>query len=257
MVSFRQCILVFTACLFSCAGVSVGKGDAAREREALRNSELLFQSRNWTDRLRAVETLTGKGADIVHFFSDAARDPHERVRIGAIRGLSSIHDSVSFRRILEIAQNEKEPNARWEAYRCLSLFRRLEAAPVFMSAANDPDWLMRETALAGLLDIDDEKTKMESLSLAVDSLSDPNENVRAAVLLHLTLTDLRVYAYISKQLSGGAYYRKPGYLKILLTALAKYKLDKDMRNAVLEYFTHPDPQVRVLALQVIKNSDAR
>ena len=256
MGMLRHCILIASVCVLSCAGVSVG--GAAGEKETLRKSEALYQSRAWTDRIRAIETLAGSsGIETQRFLSRAASDPHERVRIEAVRSLSGIHNDRTFHTILNIAQTEKEPNARWEACRGLASFKRAEAAPFFASIVNDPDWLIRETAVEGLLDIGDEKVRKQSLAVAVEALSDPNENVRVAGLSHLVLTDRRVYAFISKQLSGGTYYRRSGYLKVLLTALAKYKLDKEMRSSVLEYMTHPDPQVRVLALQAVKSSDDR
>ena len=257
MLNLRQGILFLSACLFSCAGISVD-GNAVREKEEVRKSEMLYQSRAWTDRLKAVENVKPVGSiETQRFLSRAAADPHERVRIGAIRGLSLIRNDRSFRTILEIAQTEKEPNARWEAFQALAGFRKADAAPLFASAVNDPDWLMRETSVAGLLDIDDAKTRKESLPLAVEALSDSNENVRIAALSHLTLTDQRVYVFIARQLSGKSYYKRTGYLKVLLATLAKYKLDKEMRSSVLEYMTHPDAQIRVIALQVVKNSDAR
>jgi hypothetical protein len=249
---------VCTVCLISCSGALIIDNTAAKEEARVRKSEELYKSGIWTVREKAVEEAEGcRSKRAEKFLTAAVSDSHERVRISALKVLSGIHTDSAFYTILERARIESETNVRWESLRALAVFRRAEAFPVFMSAFNDRDWLIRETAVSGLLDIRDKKIAKSAVDTAVAALSDPSENVRIAALSHLTATDFRIYQFLSRQVGGGAYYRRTEYLKVMLRALSLYKLDKEMRVSILGYITHPNAEIRVLALQVIRSSDER
>ena len=258
MKLFLSLLCVFAACLVSCSGALIIDGSAAKEEERIRKNQELYKSGVWTEREKAVDSTAGCRSKLAEkFLTAAAADSHERVRISAVKALSGIHTDSAFTTILERARMESDTNVRWESLRALALFRRAEAFPVFVSASNDRDWLIRETAVAGLLDIRDEKVSMLAAESAVAALSDSSENVRIAALSHLKITDQRVYQFLARQVAGGAYYRRTEYLKVLLRALSAYKLDPDMRTSVLGYITHPNAEIRVLALQAIRSSDGR
>lgn len=253
------CVCAFAALLCGCAGLSIADGEASKEIEAhVRSDAQLYQSDVWTVRLGAVEDVSlYRSGSAEKVLVTATEDSHERIRVQALKGLGSFQTEDAFRAVLSKAANEKDGNVRWIALQVLSSYRRADASPVLAEACNDQDWLIRETAISGILDIDDAVIKQRSLELALAALNDPVENVRIAAMAHLTVTDRKVYELLARQIAGGSYYRRTSYLKVLLPALGQYKLDKEIRAAVLLYLTHPVPEIRVLALHVIKNSDEK
>lgn len=254
----RLIILSAAACIVSCSGMPLIDSGSGGEREAVSRSEKLYQSAVWTERLRSVDELSDyRGNDALRFFVRASSDPHERIRIAAVRSLAQIRTGTSYSALLDIVKSDENQNVRWEALKALSPFKRKESAEIFETYLNDSDWLVREASVAGYLAIDDPKIRAGAADIAVTALNDPNESVRIAALNGYSGTDLRVYAFAAKQVAGGAYYRRTGYLKVLLGTLSRYKLDSQMRTAVLQYITHPNGEVRVLALQAVKKSDER
>ena len=254
----RLFILSAASCIVSCSGIPLLDSGSSKEKEAVGRSEKQYQSAVWTERLRSVEELSEfKGNESLRFFVRASTDPHERIRIAAVRSLSQIRTNPSYSALLDIAKADENPNVRWEVLKALLPFKRRESAEIFGTYLNDSDWLVRETSVAGYLAIEDPKIKAGAADIAVTALNDPNESVRIAALNGYSGTDPRVYAFAAKQLAGGAYYRRTGYLKVLLLTLSRYKLDSQMRAAVLQYLTHPSGEIRVLALQAVKKSDDR
>ena len=258
MISARLFILSAAVLLVSCSGMPLLDSGSSKETGAVARSEKLYQSAVWTERLRSVDELSEyRGNGALRFFIRAASDPHERIRIAAVRSLAQIRNNASYEALLNIAKTDENQNVRWEVLKALSPFKRKESAEIFSTYLNDSDWLVREASVSGYLVIDDSKVKSEAADIAVTALNDPNESVRIAALNGYSGTDPRVYAFASKQIAGGAYYRRTGYLKVLLETISRYKLDSQMRTAILQYITHPNGEVRVLALQAVKKSDER
>ena len=254
----RLIVLSAAACIVSCSGMPLIDSGSGKEKEAVARSERLYQSAVWTERLRSVDELSEcRGKDALRFFVRAASDRHERIRIAAVRSLAQMQNNASYGALLDIAKTDENQNVRWEVLKAISPFKRKESAEIFETYLNDSDWLVREASVSGYLSIDDPKVKSEAADIAVTALNDPNESVRIAALHGYSGTDPRVYAFASKQIAGGAYYRRTGYLKVLLETISRYKLDSQMRTAVLQYITHPNGEVRVLALQAVKKSDER
>ena len=257
--SRRICLVCGLAALLGgCSGLSVSD-TASREIESHIESDVkLYQSEFWTDRLKAVEDVSAyRSRSAEKLLISASDDNHERIRIQAIKELGTFWTDKAFQTVLMKASREKDGNVRWIAFQVLSSYKRVDSFPVLAGACNDQDWLIRETVISGILDIDDEAVKQKTADLALAALTDPVENVRIAAMVHLTITDSRVYQLLARQLSSGMYYRRTSYLKALLPALGRYKLDKEIRSVVFQYLTHPVPDIRVLALHVIKSSDEK
>jgi len=257
---------IFLLIVLSVAAVSAASGCAGRsilggpDKDAInrkvKEAETLYNSMDWTLRMKAVNDVSQyETSRAEKLLITACHDPHGRVRIEAIRGLSRYDSLRAFEEIRSIAQEEKDGNIQWTALKALGKFKKAEAAPVFVSAMKNNDWMIREAAIAGLLDIENATVEKLSVPAALNALADQNENVRIAALVHLRIADPKIYKVLSRQAADSKNYTKVTYLKAVLKAISLYRFDRETRKAVVEYITHPNADIRVLALRAVKNSD--
>ncbi|MGL4369175.1 MAG: HEAT repeat domain-containing protein [Spirochaetota bacterium] len=242
--------------LSGCASLPIIGDSSAETDRKVREAGARYKSPSWLERVRAVRDLSLYATDEAEtVLIRALSDPHTRVKIEALKGISGFKTSRSFDAVKDIALNESDGNMRWIALKSLSAYKKAEAAPVFYNAMRDSDWIIRETAISGLLDIKNKSVEKESVPYIISALSDTQYNVRIAALTHLRISDPKIYNVLARQIADEKYYQRPAYLKALLSALFLYRFDKQTRKAVLVYITHPNADVRVLALRAIRHSD--
>ena len=255
-MNFRRNIALFLILsgLVACGGENV-REEEIRNRE-IGQAEQEFDSSSWPERLHAVQTA-GKwvNARSQVILINAINDPHYRVRIEAVKGLSNFRSVQSFETLKDIAEKEKYLPLRIAAVQSLACFQSPRAAKTFVSLMNNDEWMIRESAIAGLLDIPDKNIEEMSIKYAIDALSDVNESVRIAALSHIRVKEEQIFFILRAQLADESLYYRPELLKKILKVLIGYKLDVNLRKSVMGLITHPNTEVRTLAYQCITASD--
>ena len=252
ILSFFAALSIFGGC----ASISIGEKEHAEKDKKVREAAELYKSTVWTDRVNAVSDAgIYDTEEAENLLITALSDSHLRVRIEALKRMPAFRDEKAFSSVLAVARDDGDGNIRWTALKVLAVYSRAESAQIFTAAIKDPDWIIREAAYAGYLDIRDERIEKESAEIVLTGITDPNENVRLAVLRHARISDPGIYSELARQIADEKYYQKPTYLKALLSALSNYSFDRETRKAVLVYITHPNADVRVLALRAIRHSD--
>jgi HEAT repeat protein len=240
---------IFACLLLACAkGVLLKQSD----EDAVNAAAKLYESSGWDRRLRAVEQLAGiRSGKAVDLLIRATGDVHPLVRIEAINGLAKSDAARARRTVKNIAEYETNSNVRWYALKALSGFRDPTAAPAFANGLRSDDMLIREESIRGLLMIDDFAIKYISIPYILQALEDPVMNVRLAALDTLSIRDERIYKMLTDMLDREVFY-KYTVLKAVLRALYGYALDPLTRKIVTGYLVHPNVDVRLLSLRVLK-----
>jgi HEAT repeat protein len=248
-------VAIFLSCIvLSCTQSSLREQELALK--AVSDAEMRYESPNWTERVAAIQEVSRyQNPRCETFLLNATKDPHTRVRIEAIGALSAYLSPNTFETIRNIVETEKDNIVKYTALNALSKFQNPRSAPVFIAALKSDDWMIRETAIIGLLDIPDPAVETLSVQYIINALSDPNESVRLATLSHLRIKDEKIYFILRAQLTGDSLYYRPEYLKVILSAIHGYQYDDAMRRIIMKYITHPNTEIRILALRCIKTSD--
>lgn len=184
--------------------------------------------------------------------TNATRDIHQVIRIEALRGLGRLRYRGSLERIREIAFNDRESdNVRWHALKTLGYYRDPRSLGIFVKGLMSDDWIVRESAVLGLLQLEGIVDKDALVPSIVQAVLDVNEGVRIAVMENVKTRDDRIYAALSARFANP---RKTsiGQLKGILKAMTGYKLDPRTREKVINLLGHEQSEVRLLALQVLK-----
>ena len=151
----------------------------------------------------------------------------------------------------QLALNEKKPNVRWQALRTLSRYKDPSSALVFARVLKSDDWLLREEAVRGLLNINDYAIKYVSIPYILEALDDPVESIVITTLKNLTIKDQRLYKKISKILHKTPAY-KHSLIKAALTSLKGYRYDASTRNIIVKLLVHRNKDLRIAAFRALK-----
>ena len=249
-------LIFFLAISISCAKPQMIKSET--DSRAVEEAETLYKSPLWTDRVSAIGLVTNvTSMRAEELIINATDDEYPRVRIEALGALSKFKTQNAFDAVRRSAEKETDKSIKWTAIKSLAEFRNPLAAPIFIHALSQDDWLIREEAIRGLLVIRDSETEKLSVDSILHSLSDPSENVRIATLSNLKIENPKIYAVLKIQISDEKNRSRFTYLEALLTALVNYKLDEGVRKIVLTLITHSDAEIRILALRCVKSSDEK
>jgi hypothetical protein len=245
-------IFILSAC--STASINDQKTDDA----LFSKSAALMQSSKWTDRVSAVEILSGQiNSRSESVIITASEDQHTRVRIEAATALSFFSSKTTLNVLHKMALDDTDTDVRLISLKGLLVRHEADSAAVFIKAFAEKDWLLRETAVLGFCKIDDRSVQVKYVRNIADMIDDPSENVRSAILLHYSVQDIQIYQFIKKSILNESIIYRPSYLKALLFALQKYKMDAQTRLRVSSFMTHANPDIRVMALHCINSSDSR
>lgn len=250
----RKIFLVISIFIISCGKQSIVDNNTIKS--IITEAEKKYESPYWTDRLRAVQSAgETKAKEAEPLMNKALADYHKKVRIAAIEALSHIETVSALQSIEQLVDKEKDVNVKWAIVKSLAARKSISSFPVFIKALSDTEWLIRESAVIGLCSIDDSEIRNKSIPYIVNSLADPNESVRIAVIKNLQVQDKRIYYLLSGMIADKNLSRRPDYLISVLNALSMYKLDEATRRIIILYFTHPSANVRIAALNCVKKSD--
>jgi len=249
--------LIFMAAFnIICAAPQVAKSET--DSRAIEEAESLYKSSLWTDRVRAIDMAADvRSLRAEELIISAVDDEYSRVRIESLDSLTKFKTQNAFDAVKQSAERETDKSVKWTALKSLATYRNSLAAQTFIKALSNDDWLIREEAIRGLLAIHDPETEELSVESILRSLSDPSENVRIAALSNLRVENPRIYSVLKIQISDAKNRSHFTYLEALLTALANYKLDESVRKIILTLITHPDTEIRILALRCVKSSDEK
>jgi HEAT repeat protein len=236
---------------------------------SLKSAIKQYESPVWTERHKAVKDVNSVIISAGHntFFTDKDSKPYAQiaqdflleasfdvqpaVRIEAIIGLSAASSSEASERLRKMVDDDIDPGARWSALKALAYRAAPESAEVFAKAYLAEDWLMREAAIAGLLSIEQVDVKKKYLAVIERAVVDKNISVRTAALSRLNFTDPRLNSLIVQNVTGRHLNNR--HTKAALSALNGYRLDDSLRKKIIsDYLTHEDPEIRLLALKVLK-----
>jgi hypothetical protein len=250
-----SCVL-FLFSFVACSGSKV-KDDDLSDKMVIA-AEALYKSPSWTNRVSAIQNAAlWPSLRSEELILSALNDPHVRVRIEAMKTLPVFRSTRVYETIRQIAENEKDENMLLVTMTSLGQYQNPKSAPIFIKALSSNEWIIREASIIGLLDIPDQSIEKLSIQYVINSLSDANDNVRIAALTHLRIKDERIYFVLKEIIRDELVYYKPVYCKALLKAMNGYEYDLVTRGNIIKYITHPNQEIRVLALRGIQLSDAK
>ncbi len=125
-------------------------------------------------------------------------------------------------------------------------------APELAQGLVSDDWLIREESIKGLLMIDDILIEKISVPYIIQALNDPRINVRLTTMEYLKVKDERISAVLSGIINDDENFHKINLLKAALKAIHGYLLDKETRERLIDFLTHPNVDIRILSLGVLK-----
>jgi HEAT repeat protein len=211
-----------------------------------------FQNDSWQERMAALRILsTYRSLEATYLLIKATEDRHPEVQIEALKGLTRNLPPKALERVRHMAEFEENDNVRWYALNTLAQYRDASAALIFAQGLKHRDWLVREGSIKGLLRIDDAAIRYVSVPYIVEALNDRSDSVKIATLQNLPFRDDRIYDAITDLLDESIFYKNT-LLKAVLAALRGYRLDGETRKKIINYLTHPNQEIRLMAYQILK-----
>jgi len=269
MSSAFRIFLILSFALVSC-GKDISRGTPEYRNEIVKKIYVMYENTDWTLRARAVRDVKGYivQADskrnllsteneisdrkiIEDLLVAASSDRHPAVRIEAVSGLEKLKTKASIARIREMALHDRNSNVRWAAYKSLAQSGDSGSLDIFIRGCQSGDWLIREASITGVLKSCGSKAREKALPSVLKSLQDNNVSVRLAALKNLSFRDSAILTVLKEGIND-----KKTTLSMrieILRALVGYDLDDETRNTVINFLTHTNRDIRVLALRVLKS----
>lgn len=212
-----------------------------------------FKNSNWIQRkdilLQVSKYSTSNTTRLLIYATD---DEHPEVQSTALMYLGKYIPPDAKLKIREIAKYAKNDNIRWYALLVLAKYRDPESASIFIYGLNNNDWLIREASIKGLLMIEDQKIRYRTIPIVIKALKDKRINVKLAALEFVNIKDKRIYRVISRMLLYNIKRENNTIIQAILKALNGYIIDKKIRKSVINLLIHPNKDIRVYALRVLK-----
>lgn len=251
------CILILFVLTTGCSRTSLTSGDPVA-KEIITRSIRQYSSENWEIRKLSVAraanyTDSAYTKNLVLFFLMASNDPHPLVRVEALRALKKMRAESAMVKIRYHALYDPDVTARWTAYTALEEYHSAENESAFITGCRDSDWLIRESAVRGLLGIDDPVVQNRNIDLVISMINDSNISVRIETLNNLKYKDQRIYTEISRIINNKKMGRT--VLRSALIAVAGYRLDTTTRKRLIRLLTHSSSEIRILAYRALKKDD--
>ena len=225
-------------------------------RQNVRSAAIRYATGNWVERRDAVKEIARyygpeKNELIIGTLLVAIKDQADLVRIEALKALAKVKLDSTFAEIHKIATDDSDSNVRWYAIRALRSFNNPAAADAYIRGLESDDWLIREESARGMVAMDAETIKSRLVPYIIRAINDPHLNVSTAALRGIKINDDRLYQAIVdkfKTCTDNNY----SLLNASLRALRGYRLDANTRGKVINLLVHPNMNIRVLALRVLK-----
>jgi HEAT repeat protein len=218
--------------------------------EALSQS---FKSESWETRKEVINNLClYNSPQVEDILITALDDNHSIVKIEALKCLGIKRPAKAKRVIRHIAEFEEDNNIRTYSIQALAKYRDPASAPVFAKGLASDDWLTREESIKGILMIDDILIRRISVSYIMQALKDSRINVRLAALENIKIRNEIIYNELSLIINNDENYNKINLLNAAIKAINGYLLDKTTRERIISFLTHPDTEIRISSLAVLK-----
>ena len=226
-------------------------------RQNVRNEANRYATGNWVERRQAVREIAKyygpeKNELIIGILYVALQDPHPLVRIDALNGLYRLKLESTHVAVKNIAADEKDPNVRMYAIKALRVFRDPSDIDIFIKGFQDDDWLIREESIKGLLVMNDITVKSRLIPYIIAAINDPRASIAITTLRRLKTKDEKLYTVIVNKFNSNTK-NKYSLIEATLIGLYGYKLDDKTKTKVINLLVHPNLNIRLLALKVLRN----
>ncbi len=248
--NFTLVLFLFIFLIISCSrSMSVKE----MNKLVLVESERYHTSRDWNIRKEAIINVSKyKTPESIELLITALKDSHMGVRVEAIKGIAK-HPSDDTRDILiKYSKSGNVSNIRYEALIGLGTLKNPQDFEIFAQGAASNDWIIREAAISGMLDITDKESEEKSIPYILKILDDKNDSVKISALKKVRIKDPQIYNKIIRHFDNSSYEYKVTMTAAALTALQGYKLDRNTEMKVKGLIIHNNKEIRILALRVIK-----
>ncbi|MBN2039966.1 MAG: HEAT repeat domain-containing protein [Spirochaetes bacterium] len=226
------------------------------EKKNVKNLLALYESSSWEEREKAVNRICAyKYPEATDMLIKALDDSHSAVRIDALKCLGSRKEKKAKRQIKAIAESENNISVKLAGIQALANYRDPTAAPLFAKGLESNDWFIREESIRGLLMINDTLIQQVSIPYILEALKDPKVNVRLAALENLKVKNKKLFDVLLEIIISKENYYKISLLKAALKALNGYLLNEKTRERVIEFLTHPNKEIRILSLFILKKDN--
>lgn len=256
----RKVLYLLTTIIISLISCSSGTGtiDNAAAREAITRSVKLYSSSNWEVRRTAINRVvaysgTSYSRNVILLLLKATDDPYPLIRVEAVNALARIKTESAHIRIREMALYDREAVVRWTAFKALEVYASVDDESAFITGYGEKDWLIRESAIRGLLKIEDDSVQARNINLIISAMKDSSIAVRIETFRNVRVRDAGLYREISALINN----KKTGIslLKAVLTAVTGYRIDENTRKRIVKLLTHENRNVRILALRALKKDE--
>ncbi len=217
-----------------------------------------YNSESWEVRLNAIKKIS-RYSDTVYaknsllLIIKALSDSHSEIRIEALKILTKIKAPAAEKKISGIALLDDNANVRFFAYTALGEYGNPENEEIFLKGYQDEDWLVKEAALKGLMNIKDPEIQTRNLNLILNAIRDKNISIKLTAISNISTRHQMIYDELAKIINN-----RESNLFILKAALQKireYKLDAVTKKRIIELLTSRDRNVRILSLQALKQDE--
>lgn len=218
-----------------------------------------YNSESWETRLASLQRVS-KYSNTVYAKNTlllvmlALDDTHSEVRIEALKILKSMKAQAAMEKIGKIALEDGNTNVRYYAFSALEEYGDRQNEDIFINGFDDRDWLVREAALKGLMNIDDPDIQKKYLDVILNAINDENISIKITAISNIKVKDPAIYEELADIINN-----RESRLSILKAALEKikgYKLDSSTRKRIIELLTHRNKNIRILSLQVLKHEES-
>lgn len=252
-ISLLSLLFIIT---MSASGCAIFQKAEIIRRQNVRSAATRYATGNWVERRDAVEEIIRyygpeKNDLILGTVLVALQDQAGMVRIEALKGLAKLKLEITFPIIEKIALEERDTNVRWYAIRALRGFKNPSAADVFIKGMESEEWLIREESARGMVMMDAAVIQSRLIPHIIGAIHDRHLNVSAAALRGLKINDARLYPAIAEKFNA-CTENNYTLLNASLRALRGYRLDEKTREKLVNLLVHPNRNIRVLALRVLK-----
>ena len=229
------------------------------DSKTIRKNIRLSQSENWEIRKYAIKVLALGNYDsktqlVKKFFLISSEDNHPSIRMEALKGLGALKEADTIPRIKEMIFKDENDNVKWYALKILTLFNNPECFEIFKISFNNDDWLIRETAIEGILQYQGTMNDNKIIPYIIKGLKDKNESVKIMTLRKTTIREKNLYRIINKIFKEKKESSHP-LLKASLVAMKGYIIDLESREDLIKMLGHRNRKVRLLAFHVLKKEN--
>jgi HEAT repeat protein len=247
--------VVFFLMALICVQAGCIKSEMVRVQKQ-REAATRYPSANWMERRDIVRNIVryyGKDKnDLVNgILTYGCSDPHPAVRIEALQSFAKIKSKPALPVIQKTARTDSDNNVRWYAIQSLRSFNDPSSAEIFIQGLDSSDWLIREESIKGICSLDDGTIRVKLVPYIIKAMHDSSTSVMLTTLRQVKTRDDRIYRAITEKLKS-ATDSNFSLLEACLMALKGYRLDSKIKEKVIGLLLHNNPQIRVLALRVLK-----